>query len=714
MRMRTMLAPLLVALVALLSGQGSAHAAASDWAENEHARVRLVAASETVAGDTLHLGLDVEMAEGWKIYWRSPGDAGYPPRLDWENATNLESARLRWPVPHRFQLFGLQTFGYKDRVVLPITAKAGDPGEAVTARASVDYLVCADVCVPHKAELALTLPPGDGDASEHAHAIDRYRARVPGLGAETGLELTAAKLTGGGGQPELTVGVRGSPPLEAPDAIVEGLESVEFGPPAVSLADDGERAVLRLPARRVDDGAELAGKQLTLTVFDGDRGLERTLTLDRGEVPLAAGGDAGGGAGGGSGGGTPGGASAGEWLAMLGLALAGGLILNLMPCVLPVLSLKVLSVVNQGGRSRAEVRAGFLASAAGIVVSFWVLAAAAGALKAAGMAVGWGIQFQQPLFLVAMVVIVTVFAANLAGFFEIQLPARFSGRADAAARREGLSGHFLTGAFATLLATPCSAPFLGTAVAFALARGWLEIGAIFTALGIGLALPYLAVAAFPGAATRMPRPGRWMLRVKQALAVALAATGVWLLTVLAAQEGAATAVVVGGLMLAVTALLWARPRVPPVWRRAVPVAVLALAAGAFAAPPAVETRGAAQPAATGEWVSLDRARIDELVADGRVVFVDVTAEWCITCKVNKANVIEAEAVRERLHTDGVTPMRGDWTSRSDRIADYLAANGRYGIPFNAVYGPNAPEGIVLPELLTQDAVLDAIEEAGRG
>jgi len=703
---------LALAIAALFAAPGAAQAAASDWADNEHARVRLVAAADSVAGETLHLGLQAEMADGWKIYWRSPGDAGYPPRVDWGESANLESAERRWPVPHRFQLFGLQTFGYKDSVILPIAAKAGDPDEPVKLRANVDYLVCADTCVPHQAELALTLPPGEGAPSEHAHAIDRYRARVPGLGAETGLTLSDAKLTRTGEEPRLTVAVRAQPPLQSPDAVVEGLKAVEFGPPEVALHDGGERAVLRLPGERVGDGEGLAGKQVTLTVFDGNRGLEREITLERGELPAAAGGGSSGGAGG-SGTAVPGGAGAGEWLAVLGLALVGGLILNLMPCVLPVLSLKVLSVVGQGGQSRADVRASFLASVAGIVVSFWVLAAAAGALKAAGMAVGWGIQFQQPLFLVAMVVIVTLFAANLAGFFEIQLPARLAGHADAATRREGLSGHFLTGAFATLLATPCSAPFLGTAVAFALARGWLEIGAIFTALGVGLALPYLAVAAAPGMATRMPRPGRWMLRVKQVLAVALAATGVWLLSVLAAQEGTATALVVGAMMVALAALLGARPRVPAAWRRAVPVAVMVLAAGAFAAPVAVDTRASA-PAATGGWAPLDRERIDTLVDDGRVVFVDVTAEWCITCQVNKANVIRAEAVQERLHADGVTPMRGDWTSRSDRIAKYLADNGRYGIPFNAVYGPGAPDGIVLPELLTQGGVLTAIERAGAG
>ena len=276
---------LALAIAALFAAPGAAQAAASDWADNEHARVRLVAAADSVAGETLHLGLQAEMADGWKIYWRSPGDAGSPPRVGWRESANRESAERRWPVPHRFQLFGLQTFGYKDSVILPIAAKAGDPDEPVKLRANVDYLVCADTCVPHQAELALTLPPGEGAPSEHAHAIDRYRARVPGLGAETGLTLSDAKLTRTGEEPRLTVAVRAQPPLQSPDAVVEGLKAVEFGPPEVALHDGGERAVLRLPGERVGDGEGLAGKQVTLTVFDGNRGLEREITLERGELP---------------------------------------------------------------------------------------------------------------------------------------------------------------------------------------------------------------------------------------------------------------------------------------------------------------------------------------------------------------------------------------------------------------------------------------------
>jgi suppressor for copper-sensitivity B len=715
----------LVAFAALFAGAGApAEAASSDWTRNEQGQLRLISASPGTGGEpAVRLGLHFQLADGWKIYWRSPGEAGYPPRVDWSGSTNLESAELRWPVPHRFELFGLQTFGYGGEVVLPVDAVAADPSEPVRLRAKVDYLTCADICVPRKATLALTLPADADGASGQAHLIDRFRTRVPGEGAAAGLSLTAAELAAADGAPVLELTARAEPPFDSPDAIVEGLPETKFGKPEVSLRDGGREAVLRLAGERgkLADGP-LAGERVTVTLFDGDRGLERRIVLGE---RVAGGAPPGAGASGGGLTWTGDGVGVAAFAGILGLAVLGGLILNLMPCVLPVLSLKLLSVVGQGGRARRQVRQSFLASAAGIVTCFLLLAAGAAGLKAAGMAVGWGVQFQQPLFLVALTLILTLFACNLFGVFEIQLPggltdklARAGGGAPDAGHRDGLAGHFATGMFATLLATPCSAPFLGTAVGFALSRGLLEILAIFLALGVGLALPYLAVAAVPALAAKLPRPGRWMIAVRRVLGVALAGTAVWLLTVLAAEDGQLTALVVAGLMVALGGLIALRLKLAGALRRAVPAAAGVLALAAFAAPLTLQAPADARRAADAgarqaadAWRPLDRAAIDRLVEQGKVVFVDVTAQWCITCQVNKRLVIDSDPVQRRLDQPRVVRMRGDWTKPSDRIAAYLASFGRYGIPFNAVYGPGAPEGIALSELLSKSAVVEAIEQA---
>ncbi|WP_200343199.1 protein-disulfide reductase DsbD family protein [Rhodovibrio sodomensis] len=722
------LAPLAMLAALLLAAAPPLQAASSDWASNEQGRLRLVSASQgTGASAQLRLGLQFQMADGWKIYWRSPGEAGYPPQVDWSGSQNLETAKIRWPVPHRFELFGLQTFGYAGEVVLPVDARAQDPSKPVRVEAKVDYLTCAEICVPRKATLALTLPADAGGPSQQAHLIDQFRDRVPGEGAAAGLDLRQARLVSGGDQPVLELTTHAQPPFRSPDAIVEGLPETKFGKPAVTLNDGGREAVLRLTGERgrLAEGT-LAGKTVTVTLFDGKRGLERQITLgadraDAGAVSTASPGgtDTGGGL-------TWTGprVAAADYAAILGLAVLGGLILNLMPCVLPVLSLKLLSVIGQGGRERRHVRQSFLASAAGIVTCFLLLAAGAAGLKAAGLAVGWGVQFQQPLFLVALTLILTLFACNLFGVFEIQLPgrltdrlARAGGAPAAPGHREGLAGHFATGMFATLLATPCSAPFLGTAIGFALSRGLLEILAIFLALGIGLALPYLAVAAVPALAAKLPRPGRWMIAVRRVLGVALAGTAVWLLSVLAAEDGQLTALVVAGLLVALGALIALRLKLAGGLRRAVPAGAAVLALAAFAAPLTLQAPADARgPATAGaedaaDWRPLDRGAIDRLVADGKVVFVDVTAEWCITCQVNKKLVLDSETVQARLDQPGVVRMRADWTKPSDRIANYLASFGRYGIPFNAVYGPGAPDGIALPELLNTSGVLDAIERA---
>ncbi|MEO3428398.1 protein-disulfide reductase DsbD domain-containing protein [Pelagibius sp. CAU 1746] len=690
-----------LALAALPLVPQSGFGAASGWAEEEQGRLRLISAQQSLAGAAVDLGLEFDLQPGWKIYWRTPGDAGLPPRADWSGSENLKQAEIAWPVPHRFSLFGLETFGYGDQIVLPVRAVAERPGEALKLRAKVDYLLCEDICIPYTADLSLDLPAGDGARAPQAFLIESFRGQVPGLGAERGLGITNVALRGSLERPLLQVTVRSEQPFQAPDLLVEGPPGFVFGVPEVSLSDGGRQATLNVAATTVLPDRVLEGKSVTVTVTDGLRGIEKE-AVARFQTPP-----------------VPPAPDFATLAGLLGLALLGGLILNLMPCVLPVLSIKLLSVVQQGGREGGAVRLSFLASAAGVVFSFLVLASLLVGLKAAGLAVGWGIQFQQPLFLSALALVMTLFACNLLGFFEVPLPG-FVGRLAAKGTGEGadrsLLGNFATGVLATLLATPCSAPFLGTSVGFALSRGALEIYLIFTALGLGLALPYLLVAAAPRLVSWLPRPGHWMVTLRRILGLLLAATAVWLLSVLAAQVGLPAAALTGGLLLGLGLVLWQGRKLSPRNGLATSALAAVLALAAFALPaglggglpdgPAPRQATAGDPA----WRALDAAAIPGLVAEGRVVFVDVTADWCITCQVNKKLVLDSDGITALLTDPSVVRMRGDWTLPSEAISDYLAGFGRYGIPFNAVYGPGAPEGLALPELLSQEAVAAAFRQ----
>eukprot|EP00752_Nemacystus_decipiens_P018914 g16970.t1 len=661
------------------------------WTELDLSSARIVAAQTTVPQDgPLQVGVDIVLDEDWKTYWRSPGDAGYPVTVDWSGSRNAEIGNMQWPAPHRFSLFDLDTFGYGERVVFPFEVAVSDPALPVELNAVVDYLLCQEICVPQVAELSLTLNPGPAQASTEAQLIDLYQSQVPGDGSGAGLMLDAAFVAES--RAEVRVAVASIFPFETPDVIVEGPEDFLFGRPSIALSDDGLWLTAVVPAETLDGTpARLSAADLTVTVVDGARGLEgrvRDAALTAAVVPDAA------------------------FLSLLGIAFLGGLILNLMPCVLPVLSIKLLSVVSQGGQSPARVRLSFLASAFGILASFWVLALGAIALGALGVAVGWGIQFQNPYFLVFMAVVVAVFAYNLFGMFEIPLPQWMSGAATIG-DSESLRGHFLTGVFATLLATPCSAPFVGTAVGFALSSGAPEILAIFTALGLGLAAPFLLVSAFPNMATSMPKPGKWMLQLKKLLSLALAATVVWLLFVIAGVGGAVLAYVIAAGLLSIGAVLWSG-RSGAGRSAFVGMATATLAFLLMASPAVFSAGGASEPeAGSTTFAEFTIAERDRRVAAGEVVFVDVTADWCITCQVNKRLALSDGGVRAAIEVDGVIPLRADWTQRDDTILSYLTSHGRYGIPFNAVYGPGAPEGIVLPEILTPGAVLDALREAGR-
>lgn len=621
-------------------------------AETSHTTARLFSA-QTATGETgsVEAGLDITIEDGWKIYWRTPGDAGLAPAFDWTGSQNLAGTDIKWPAPHRFITADIDNIGYKKHVTLPVIINLQDAAQPLEISLKLDLLVCSDICVPETKKLTLSLPAGVANASADRALFDAALKTLPQK-ETAGFVFNKAYIDVDDENRRLLIveAVSEQAPAKEDDLFIEHDSGTTFGKAAFEYNTGTKQLLIRTEIHSTSPLEKVAGElnvgQLRLTYVGANEAFEGAIKLG----PKTA--DDVGAAG----------VTVAERLAafdlrLILLSLLGGLILNLMPCVLPVLSLKVLSVVSHGGKdNRFDIFKNFMASALGIIASFWLMAGALSALKNAGGSVGWGIQFQHPAFLTFLFVLLLGFSANLWGFFEIQLPRFIANRAGAKAADEPtFAGHFLTGAFATLLATPCTAPFLGTAIGFALARGTLEIFIIFTLLGVGLALPYIALAFSPRLFKYMPKPGKWMIKLKKLLAIALFVTALWL----------------GNILLSVTT----------------------------------------GPALDSGWQVFAEEKIAPAVEDGKIVVVDVTADWCLTCKANKKLVLEQKAVKDILTADNILLLQADWTKRDETIAAYLKKYGRYGIPFNIVYGPAAPEGIPLPELLTKEAITGALAEA---
>lgn len=680
---------------ALSTFSGVVDAAQSEEFTSPPVNARLISAQDGIAPttQTLSVGLALKLGEGWKAYWRSPGEVGLAPQIDWTASENIADVTFLWPAPERFTAFGIENFGYHDEVVFPVQIALERPGQPVELNANVQILVCADLCVPQEFDLLLSIPQGTGIDQASADSIAEFSARVPAEGADaniaTSMSFLNAEMT------EVTFEFTTPIPFDSPDIFVELGDGTALGKPDIRLGDQGRTLWAQVPILAVNE-ASLTVPTVTIT----DRG-QRALTVvtDAAVVSPAPPFDR---------------ARTSPdtfdliWIALI--AFVGGLILNIMPCVLPVLSIKLSSALKSANRPKAQIRAGFVAAAAGVMSFMWTLAAALYVLQQFGLSVGWGIQFQSPVFVVLMFTLLSVFAANLFGLFEFNLPVALQTRlGNAGGRGANLRADFFTGTFGAVLATPCSAPFLGSAIAFALAGRGVDIAIVFTFLGLGLASPYLLIAAAPQLVSALPKPGKWMAVVKIVLAGLLLITALWLMFVLWGVAGAVQTLTVALLVLALILLLtFGRPGRP---FQLASIAVLALLPLV-----SISILGRAETSAPSiekiAWIAFNRGDIARRVSQGEVVFVDVTADWCLTCKANKSLILERDPVLTSLQNGTVTPMQGDWTRPDDAITRYLENNNRFGIPFNAVYGPAAPDGIILSEILSTDAVLDAIAQAG--
>nr|WP_250808203.1 protein-disulfide reductase DsbD domain-containing protein [Neorhizobium tomejilense] len=642
---------------------------ATSAAARDPVRVELLNGGYGGEADTALMGLKVALDEGWHTYWKSAGEGGFPPAIDTSRSSNLASFDLRWPAPQRIETgaeFGgppLQTNGYTKGVIIPVLVKPSDIAKDVDVRLDLRVFACKDICAAFDFNLSAAINPGFASGTTQRE-IASWLRKVP-RAEKSGLHLTPpADL--GNGRFEIT--------LTSQDPRVSSwlhVADASNTPYTVEVVDVGVTA--RRPWTRflvTPQGGSFDSGGVEIVGTSGGSAVSAKFSTPDGPAPIG--------------------------LDILLTAFIGGLILNLMPCVFPVLSLKLMSLTNGDVR---KARLGFAGSSLGIIVSFLAIASALAAMKALGMEIGWGIQFQSPVFLACMAVVVLLFAANTAGLFEITIPGKTSTWLTRRTDGQSFAASVGQGFVATLLATPCSAPFVGTAVGFALAGTALDILAVFLAMGLGMALPFIAIASIPGLARVMPRPGKWMNNVKLAMSIALFATAGWLLSTLFQIEANAAYLVICA--AAVTTF-----SIAVKGKNARSLALAIVAAAVFALPCSLD-RFSARDDAGISWRPFERDRIGSLVAEGEIVVVNMTAKWCLTCKLNERTTWNVPEVKAAL--GGTVAMQGDWTKPDHGILGFLRENGRFGIPFTVVYSPQAPRGDILPEILSPKVVIEALK-----
>lgn len=691
--------------------------ASSFEASTEQVKAQLVASVDAVhPGDEILMGVHQRIILHWHTYWRNPGDSGLATTIAYELPIGAKAGKIQWPTPSRITLGPVTSYGYEHEVTLLTKIKVPQDsgvGTVFPIKAKVKWLVCKESCIPQQVDLALDLPvvlPG-ADAGTGSPLIDLARASLPAASPwpislayskdVLSLRLTDAKLQSfgvkniwfypdewgkiahGAEQPWQISGDNLELQLKPGDARLSPGESLT-GVLAITQ-DSGSGPVTRGYSVQVAGDAAVSEITALKPVVSG------IAPVTAGEPDLAL-------------------ASA------LLLALSGGVILNLMPCVLPVLSIKALALIKHAQHAPLQTRLHGLAYTLGILASFALLGGVLIALKAGGAQIGWGFQFQSPVFVLVVAYLMFTVGLSLSGVFSIG--GSVAGIGSSLAERPGYSGSFFTGVLATIVATPCTAPFMGAALGFALTQPPASLLAVFFCLGLGLALPYLLLSQWPSLQRRLPKPGVWMDRLKQGLAFPMYGAAVWLVWVLAQQAGVnAVAIALGGMVIiAFAAWLYEFTKMAGKagQRSGFGVAALSLGLALVGGYFGVETTAATpslnvEPVKNAEPYSAER--LNELRSQGKPVFLNMTAAWCISCLVNEKVALSQSSVVDMFKRSGITYLKGDWTNRDPEITRILTEFGRSGVPLYVFYpagAANSTKPIVLPQILTPDIVTRAV------
>jgi thiol:disulfide interchange protein DsbD len=684
------------------------HGLGQEYQGKQLVRAELLADTDAVVpGKPFTVGLLLRMAPAWHTYWKFSGDAGLPTELKWKLPPGWKIGEIQWPIPLKTIDPGdIQTYGYENEVLLmqEITPPTNLDSSSVKLSAEASWLVCERICIPGGATLQLELPVSTANQPGNTELFARYRRLLPQNWP--GAKVATADWSRVGSDLRLKVTGDTLASYPAVDFFPLPEQNTVVGHPKIESREKNE-VVFRIP---IESSEKLLSSMAGLVAFSHQPNAEDRAAWQIAISPAVSAA-------------RPAPAPVRGIFTFLLFGFIGGIILNLMPCVLPVISLKIFGFIQQAGQSRQKILRSGIAFTIGIFAWFIALALLLIGLKGAGRDVTWGgFQFTNAYFVLVLSVIVLVFALNLFGVFEISLPQSMTRSLLSTTERKDLLGSFFQGVFATVLATPCTAPFLGTALGFAFTQSPAIILAMFVAIAAGMSAPYLLLSAQPAWLRFLPRPGPWMLHVKQFMGFLLLATLLFLLYVVGAQRGLEGAIWASCFLLVISVACWMKGAflVPTasVFKRSVVVVlmlVLVLVSGIYFIGGKFRSTNLASTNSQlrGDWQAFTPERLQTELEQGRFVFVDFTAAWCLTCKFNEANVLESAEVREAFQRHGIVKLRADWTNGDPVITKLLQHFGRPGVPLYVLYPGKNEEPIVFPELLTKGMLLEKLETRAR-
>jgi len=653
-------------------------ALSSEWAVGETSKLRLISPYSQNSSKNITIGLEYQMQPGWKTYWKSPGDGGFAQNISWENSSNISDVKILWPTPIKFEILGLTSLGYQDNVTFPLEIEIENEFQDINLDLHVNYLICKEICIPGDARIFLDIPAGEKKINDNYFDVEQALSKLPEKDfSRTYLKNINANVLEGENLSTIRLQIESEKIFFNPEIFLH----TPFGLPVVQHTISYS-ANNKLITAEFDFNKKLISEDsfpLEVVLKDVNHNFEHLLsaqiTKDISNSKMNT------------------------FIFYILISLLAGLILNVMPCVFPILSIKLMSVftVDQG-----TARVSFLTVALGIVSSFFLLGICFLVLQYFNFSIAWGMQFQKPYFLIFITLIIFLFMMNMFGQFQINLPQNFSNIAFAGLGNKSFFKDFFNGFFATLMATPCSAPFVGTAITAAFTQNYITGMSIFLFMGIGMASPYLLIALFPKLVNFLPKPGIWMIYVKYFLGLLLLATVVWLSNILLNFFNIYFLVISLFVLIVIT-----YRRKFPLFKNTITIASIIFI---FFSTSLQIFQQHSSSAEEKDWVSFFTVDIDQLVAQDKIIFLDITADWCATCQFNKINVLNSDNIIKQFKDNSVTLIRADWTKPNERVNLFLEKYDRFGIPFNAFFSKKFPDGILLSELLSEKEIVNAINK----